>query len=78
MTWITKGTRVQARWLRATDGCVAGMQPKVAAREYVVCGVVTHVRGDHPIAPTTVGVWIRKDDGEEVGPTDSRHVVAAD
>jgi len=76
---LTKGMRVRAEWLEAQPvGAVslAGVQTKVGATLRVVEGVVTHIRGNHPTAPTSVGVWIKTDAGEEVV-TDARNIVTA-
>jgi hypothetical protein len=39
------------------------MQPKAGVVERVVLGVVTHIRGNHPVTPTDVGVYVQPDDG---------------
>lgn len=69
MTELRKGMRVRAEWLDAAplgSFSLAGVQPKVSATAHTVEGVVTHIRGDHPTDPTSVGVWIQPDDGDEV------------
>jgi hypothetical protein len=84
---IRKGMRIRARWFDATRASLAGMQAKVGARLIEVQGVVRHVRGDHPTAPTTVGVFVETEDGRgEVCDAcgvrkvavDLRHVVEVD
>lgn len=75
---LTKGMRVRAEWLEAQPvGAVslAGVQTKVGASLKAVEGVVTHIRGNHPTAPTSIGVWLKTDAGEEVV-TDARNIVA--
>ena len=79
MQTLVKGMRVRAEWFEARPfGAVAlaGVQLKVAATSRVVEGAVTHIRGNDPVAPTSVGVWIMTDAGEEVV-VDSRHIVDA-
>lgn len=76
---MVKGMRVRAEWLEAKpEGTVslAGVQTKVGAVQRIVEGVVTHIRGDKPTAPTTVGVWIQPDDGGPEVVVDSRNIVA--
>ena len=73
---LKKGDRVRARWMAVkTDppAALAGMQLKFEGRYKEVCGVVTHIRGDHPTEPVEVAVWIQPDEGPEVGgvPIDS-------
>lgn len=61
--FITKGTRLRAQWLQATDACLSGSQMKVGAVSREVVGTVTHVRGDHPTAPKSIRIWVQPDDG---------------
>jgi hypothetical protein len=63
MIWVAKGDHVAARWLGQTSGALGGSQIKVAAVECRVRGIVTHVRGNHPISPTSIRVWVRPDEG---------------
>lgn len=79
MQTLKRGMRVCAEWFEARPldaASVAGVQLKVTARPRVVEGTVTRIRGDDPVAPTSVGVWIMTDDGKEVT-VDARHIVAA-
>lgn len=46
--YITKGTRIRARWLQSTNASLAGCQPKVGAVAREVTGVVRHVYGTKP------------------------------
>ncbi|MBK3804039.1 hypothetical protein GAY33_33715 [Azospirillum brasilense] len=80
MRTLVKGMRVRAEWFEARpfDGVsLAGVQLKVAAKPKIVEGAVTHIRGNDPVAPTSVGVWIMTDAGEEVV-IDARHIVDAE
>lgn len=80
MRTLVKGMRVRAEWFEARPFdavSLAGVQLKVAAKPKVVEGAVTHIRGNDPVAPTSIGVWIMTDDGEEV-PVDARHIVYAE
>ena len=58
--YITKGTRVQARWFVPNDppSSLAGMQMKIGATEVHVIGTCVHFRGDDPVAPTEVRIYI--------------------
>lgn len=64
---IVKGTRVKARFLKANNplSSLAGMQPKVGCQQVEIEGRVEHIRGDAPVNPTSIGLWIRTDDGQE-------------
>ena len=76
---LRKGDRIRAEWMEARpigEWSLAGVQPKLNAVHRVVEGVITHIRGDHPTNPTSIGVWVKTDDGREVV-VDGRHVVAA-
>jgi len=75
MNWLQKGDRVKAVWFQATDGVVAGMQPKVCAVQRTVIGVITHIRGDHPVTPTQIRLWVKPDGGGEDVIVDPAHVV---
>ena len=61
--YITKGTHIRAQWFDAKLVSLAGMDMKTGATLRNVTGVVRHVRGDHPTAPTTVRIYIESDDG---------------
>jgi hypothetical protein len=59
--YITKGTRIHARWFAAqTDppASLAGFQMKVSATDVEVLGTCVHFRGDHPTNPTEVRIYI--------------------
>ena len=68
---ITKGSRVHARWFQANDppSCLAGVQMKVAGQFADVTGVCRHFRGDDPVNPTVITVFIDPDPGTWDGPT---------
>lgn len=73
---IVKGTRITASWFAATNGSVAGMQPKVTAVAKNVTGTVTHIRGDHPTQPTSIRLWVKPDDGGDEVLVDPKWVTA--
>lgn len=73
---LAKGDRVHARWLEATDACLAGMQAKVGAVQREVIGVVTHIRGDHPTDPKSIRVWVQPDDGGAEEIINPEHITA--
>lgn len=68
--YITKGHRIRASWLVADDppGCLAGMQLKITAKSYDVTGVCRHFRGDDPVNPTRIMIYIDPDPGTWTGP----------
>lgn len=68
-TGVSKGNRIEARWLG--DGKVvplAGMQLKLQVSERSVRGVVKHLRGDDPIAPSVIRLYVDPDESW-TGPT---------
>jgi hypothetical protein len=70
--FITKGSRIRAEWAKAkTDppASVAGMMLKFEVSRYAVVGVVRHVRGDDPVNPKVVRVYVDPDPGTWDGPT---------
>lgn len=63
--WLTKGDRVTAEWMETKPVALAGVQMKLGGTLKTVTGTVTHIRGDHPTNPTSIGVCIKDDqDGE--------------
>lgn len=75
---LRKGMRVRAEWYEGQPVdriSLPGVQMKIGAVMRQVEGVITHLRGDHPTNPTTTGVWLTTDSGEEIV-TDIRYVVA--
>ncbi len=68
---IVKGSRIQAEWLQAHTASLSGMQMKFGARQHVVTGVVRHLRGDDPVAPKEVRIYI---DPEGDAPADLEKV----
>lgn len=79
--YITKGTRIRARWFQAHEASLSGMQMKTGAVEKEAIGTVTYVEGiarnkeeqAKKIAYKTV-LGLKLDDGSEVE-VDSKHVV---
>lgn len=69
--YIAKGTRVQARWFKASNplACLAGMQMKFGVHEVAVTGICRHFRGDDPVNPKKVRIYIDPDPGTWTGPT---------
>lgn len=62
--YITKGTRVQAKWFVAqTDppACLAGAMMKFGASEVEVIGTCVHFRGDDPVNPKVIRIYIDVD-----------------
>ena len=55
---LVKGDKVKAEWLETKPVSLAGVQMKLSGTYKTVSGVVTHIRGDHPINPTSIGVCI--------------------
>lgn len=76
---LTLNMRVRAEWFEAKpDGSVslAGVQRKVSALLKTVEGRITHIRGNHPTAPTSIGVWIQPDAGGAEVVVEARSIVA--
>jgi len=67
---VVKGSRVKACWFAIPKSwdrtSIAGMQMKLPATEMFAEGVVTHIRGDHPVSPTRIEIAIQQSDGTEV------------
>ena len=64
--YITKGTKVQAKWFAAkTDppASLAGFQMKFEAAEVEVIGTCVHFRGDDPVAPKEIRIYIDVTEG---------------
>lgn len=74
---LTKGMTVVARWFQANNppSSLAGMQMKLGVTEKVIKGVVTHIRGDHPTAPTKVEVHIKPEGGGDEVRVKPEHIV---
>jgi hypothetical protein len=69
VTTIQKGDWIRAQWLTVRDihghpFSLAGVQDKRLATVGNVSGIVRHVRGDHPTAPTSVRLYIDPDEGQ--------------
>ena len=59
--YITKGMRIQARWIIAqidSPASLAGFQMKFDATDVEVIGTCVHFRGDDPVAPKSVRIYI--------------------
>jgi hypothetical protein len=56
-----KGDRVRAQWFATHLTSLAGVQMKFGATIKDVVGTVRHIRGDHPIHPTEVRVYLDPD-----------------
>ncbi len=64
--YITKGTRVHVERLHVTGpAALAGAQMKFGAELHSFEGTVRHVRGDDPVNPTKIGLWVEPDEGAE-------------
>lgn len=62
-TYLPKGARVRAQWLQARPLLpIAGMQHKAMADVVDITGTVAHLRGDDPVRPTVVRLYILPDD----------------
>ncbi len=80
-TWVTKGSRIRARWLQSHLAALSGMQMKTAVTEKDVTGTVTYVEGVarnkeeqlKKIAYKTV-IGLKLDDGSEIE-IDSKHII---
>jgi len=60
-----KGDLIHLAWLEPRPlgtYSLAGAQMKVAATSISISGRVAHIRGDDPVDPTRLGVWLRIDD----------------
>lgn len=58
--FITKGARIRAQWLQANDppSSLAGMQLKFGCTSVEVIGTCVHFRGDDPVNPKEVRIYI--------------------
>jgi len=59
---MNKGDHITASWMRTDLACLAGAQMKLEGQQVTVCGIVRHVRGNDPVNPTTIGIFIDPDD----------------
>lgn len=64
---IVKGSRIRASWFQAHLASLSGMQMKFGATGLTVTGVVRHLRGDDPVAPKEVRIYIDPDDPVPAG-----------
>ena len=60
---LVKGTRVRARWFKVKQplSSLAGFQMKVTGDFIEVEGTIRHFRGDHPVRPTVVMIYLDVD-----------------
>jgi hypothetical protein len=89
--YITKGSRVRAQFFRVKQplASLTGVQMKVTGDFVEVVGTIRHFRGDDPVSPRVVKIYLDPD-GEYDGPwvrpdgctcpdphveVDSKHVV---
>ena len=66
---IVKGSRVRAKFFKTKPigtYSIAGMQMKFIGDEVEIIGVVRHIRGDDPVAPKEVRVYIDREEGVEL------------
>lgn len=69
---IVKGTRVRAQWFTAqTDppACLAGVQMKFVALGRDVTGTIRHFRGNDPMNPTVIQIFIDADGSTDIPTT---------
>lgn len=59
---VTKGDHITASWMRTNLTSLAGVQMKLEGQQVSVSGIVRHVRGNDPIAPTSIRIYIDPDD----------------
>lgn len=58
---IVKGSRVRASWFQSKplgSFSLAGVQMKTTGSIVEVVGTCRHFRGDHPVAPTEVRIYL--------------------
>ena len=55
---IVKGSRVRVKFQKAYLPCLAGAQMKVGLQIEDFTGVVRHFRGDDPVNPTVVEIFV--------------------
>ena len=69
MAYLPKGARVRISGLRALPlgtYSLAGVTDKVAAVSVNYTGTVRHLRGDDPLHPTVIKLYIEPDEGQEL------------
>lgn len=64
---VAKGDWIRAEWFKVggSEG-LSGSRLKVKAHRYEVRGVVKHIRGDHPIRPTSIRLFVEPDGGGDL------------
>lgn len=73
--YLTKGTRVRASWFQSKalgTFSLAGMQMKTTGSFVEVVGVCRHFRGDDPVAPTEVRIYVEPEGEVPEGVTRTR------
>lgn len=66
---IVKGSRVRAKWFNPKpfgSYGIAGMQMKVVGNFVEVVGTIRHFRGDDPVAPTKVEIFVDSDEPSDI------------
>lgn len=61
--YVTKGSRLRARWLITRPASLAGVQMKMAAIEVAVTGTVRHIRSDDPNTPVNTTFFVDVEEG---------------
>ncbi len=69
---LVKGDRVRARWFKAKVVCLSGVQMKLGANVVEVVGTIRHLRGDRPVDPVHVMLYLDPE-GEWSGPKEQAH-----
>lgn len=57
-TYLPKGARIRARWTRTYLPCLAGAQMKMGVDFIEITGTVKHLRGDDPVNPKVVRLYV--------------------
>lgn len=61
--FVHKGDKIIAWWLESTNACLAGAQLKTGSKSHYVVGIVRHVRGNDPVNPTVVRLYVDVTEG---------------
>lgn len=63
---VVKGTKVKVSRLKVSDKpkALAGNNLKFGAKQEDFEGVVRHIRGNHPINPTSIRLWVEPVSGD--------------
>lgn len=57
-TYLPKGARIRARWTHTYLPCLAGAQMKMGVDVVEITGTVRHLRGDDPVNPKVVRLYV--------------------